>query len=87
MLSWLRQWFGEDDAVHSTRMTPPEVIAVAKEAAKGEPLHERLQHAKVREQSGTLIWYVSSDGKGATLIVTVDDATGEVLETALRGVR
>jgi len=87
----LHRWFGTRQDTKSPKAQPrlneEEVLAIARDVASEYPGCESLSMATFEEQSGTLIWSVSSLTIGSSLHVSIDDTTGQVLEIKRLGVR
>jgi acetylglutamate kinase len=81
----LNRWFGRSHT--STRLSQEQAVQIARQAAAGQLNCELLGLATVEEQNGKRIWAVSSATIGSSLLVRIDDESGDVLEVKRQGVR
>ncbi len=73
-----------------TRLSEEEAIEIAAAYADSEgfqQFHLPLYPSDVRVIEGRLVWLMRSPTKGRWMIVSIDDATGEVLGHKVHGVR
>lgn len=73
-----------------TRLSEEEAIEIAAAYADSEgfqQFHLPLYPSDVRKIDGRLVWLMRSPTKGRWVIVSIDDATGEVLGHEVHGVR
>jgi uncharacterized membrane protein YkoI len=70
-----------------SRLSSDEAIAIARRAVAGDPVAEDLALAKFELRSGKAVWVVSSATVGSMLEISIDDATGQVLEQKYIGMR
>jgi len=82
-----RRWFGCAQRKPPTRLSADDAVAIARTAAAGEPLCDQLAMTLVQERPGGTVWIVGSAGVGYSLEVTIDDASGRVLEIKHGGLR
>jgi uncharacterized membrane protein YkoI len=87
MFAFFRRFLGESEKPVHSRLSREEAVAIARRAAANDPMSQDLSMAMVREQSGKVVWIVCSAAIGRTLEVTVDDASGDVLDVRRVGVR
>ncbi len=85
-MSRLRQWLAGDRPA-APRLTAQQAVDLARAAAASHALAHTLRLATLRTDAGRLVWDVGSDGIGRTLLVTLADATGEVLSIRELGLR
>lgn len=83
----LARWLGKGAPTIPTRLSSDEAIAIARRAAADDPQCEYLTIASVERRSGNAIWIVSPAVVGRHLVISIDDATGEVLEKKHVGIR
>ena len=70
-----------------TRLSRDAVLAIARSATANDPLAEELALVTLEQRAGRAIWIVASATVGTSLHVSIDDASGEVLEKQYLGVR
>jgi hypothetical protein len=87
MFHLLNRWFGKNNLSAKPRLEKNKVITLAREAASEYPNSEELSIVTIEERSGALIWIVSSATVGRMLQVSVDDASGEIVDIKQVGVR
>jgi hypothetical protein len=87
VFEFLKLWLGRSRPQVATRLTEREALAIAREAAAGDPLCEQLAMTLVEERAEGLVWIVGSAGVGFWLQVTIDDTSGRVLEIKHGGLR
>jgi hypothetical protein len=87
MLDFIARWFGKRKHPAQSRLSSDEALAIARRAAAGDPLLEYLSLVKIEQRSGNATWIVSSATVGRMLQVSIDDASGNVLEMKHIGMR
>lgn len=87
MFQLLNRWLSKKNKSAETRLSKDEVLAIARKAASEYPSGEDLNIVTLEQNAGVSIWIVSSATVGHTLVVWVDDASGDVLEIKQLGVR
>lgn len=87
MLGTLHRWLVGPRNGRPTRLSRDQALAIARRAAASDPLASRLGAAILEERSGRRLWSVRSATVGLVLVVTIDDATGAVVEMERFGVR
>lgn len=88
MLARLRAWWRRGGRPE-TRLTPEQARAIANAAMTGEWswYAGKMGIASVEERDGRVLWRIGSATRGSGVIVTVEDATGVVLDRQGWGVR
>jgi hypothetical protein len=71
----------------STRLDAAQALALARQAAAAEPDVDLLTLATLKEGAERPTWIVSAAAVGSTLVVSVDDETGQVVALKRYGVR
>jgi len=87
VLDFLARFLGKSPKPIPTRLSSDEAIAIARRAAADDPQCEDLTIASVEQKSGKAIWIVSPAVVGRHLVISIDDATGQVLEKQHFGTR
>ncbi|HEU5134303.1 MAG TPA: hypothetical protein VFU13_04085 [Steroidobacteraceae bacterium] len=87
LFDFLARLLGKGPQPPHTRLSRDEAIAIARRAAADDPQSAQLTIAEVRLQSGNAIWSVSAAEVGRHLVISIDDATGAVLEKKHVGLR
>lgn len=84
-------WFlGLKYRAPETRLSDEEAIEIAAAYAESENFSRfdsELYPFEVREVDGRLVWLMRTPTKGRWVIVSIDDATGEVLGHKVHGIR
>jgi len=83
----LARWLGKSPPPIPTRLSSDEAIAIARRAAADDPECDQLTIASVERRSGNAVWVVSPAVVGRHLVISIDDATGNVLEKKHVGLR
>lgn len=73
--------------MHRRNLSTDQALAIARAATADDSLSEHLYLVREEKRSGATVWVVSSVTIGRMLEVSVDDATGQVLEVRHMGVR
>jgi len=81
----LAMWFKKDQP--RTRLDEARVLEIARTAAAGQPHSELLTIVTLGEHAQKPTWFVSTATVGSSLVVTVDDGSGEVVEMKRYGIR
>ena len=72
---------GTPPPVIPTRLTSTDAVALAKQAASDHWLRNSLNVATAgRREDGAVVWTVETGGVGSFLRITIDDASGAVLD-------
>jgi len=87
VFDFLARLLGKGPQPTPTRLSSDEAIAIARRAAADDPQGDLLTIAHAEQRSGNTIWIVSPAVMGRHLVVSIDDATGEVLEKKHVGTR
>jgi hypothetical protein len=87
MFRWLRRGGGSSGKAPPTRLSREEAVLIARRAAAAESLSESLSMVDLQDRSGGAVWVVRSATVGLVLEVSVDDASGGVLEIRHLGKR
>ena len=87
VFDFLARWLGKGPQPIPTRLSSDEAIAIARRAAADDPQRENLTMTRVERRSGKATWIVSASVVGRHLVISIDDATGEVLEKTHLGTR
>jgi hypothetical protein len=87
MIEIIRRLFSRRTHRSATRLSQQDVLAIAATAATDALLADLMTITSVEQRDGRLIWHIGSATVGSGLTVTVDDATGEVIERKTWGVR
>jgi hypothetical protein len=87
MFDWFRKKPRDRAPDPQTRLTRQEALEIAVRAAAGNTLVEYLTLVSSELRAGSPVWIVSSVTRGLQLVVTIDDASGEVLGVETIGVR
>jgi uncharacterized membrane protein YkoI len=87
MFKLIERLFGHKPTNIRTRLTADQALAIARSATADDSLSRHLGPVKLEDRLGAPIWIVSSATIGRMLEVSIDDATGKVLEVRHSGVR
>jgi uncharacterized membrane protein YkoI len=87
MFKLISRWLSGRSSNPQTRLTADQALAIARSATPNDALSRHLGLTTVKERSGSVVWIVSSATVGQMLEVSIDDATGEVLDVRHVGVR
>jgi hypothetical protein len=92
MLKRVLWWLGigetaPSDNVLQTQLTPVEVTSIARAAAIDAPWRDELGTPWAAKQNGSIVWHISTMTIGSSVMITVDDATGQVLDIQIQGRR
>jgi uncharacterized membrane protein YkoI len=87
MFKLIERLFGHKPTNIRTRLSADQALAIARSATADDSLSRHLGPVKLEDRSGTPVWIVSSATVGQMLEVSIDDATGKVLEAHHVGVR
>ena len=88
MIGILRRLFARGKRRPATRLTEEEVRAIADAAVADLAfLKDLMTMIRVDEREGRVLWHVGSATRGSGWTVTVDDATGQVIDRQKWGVR
>lgn len=88
-MRFLTRWFWRSPPQPNTRLTEEEVRAIAHDAAAAAAYEspEAMICTTLQKEQDRTIWRVSSATIGSGLLVSIDDATGEVIDVRRRGIR
>ena len=84
MRGWPGRLFG-GSARQAPRLGGEEAERIARAAAVGLPMADRLVAGGVERVGGRLVWRFHTGTRGSWLAVEVDDATGEATVHEMRG--
>jgi uncharacterized membrane protein YkoI len=87
MFKLISRWFSGKAANIQTRLSAEQALAIARSATSNDALSRHLGPTMVEQRSGAVVWIVSSATVGQVLEVSIDDATGEVVDVRHVGVR
>jgi hypothetical protein len=87
MIEAIRRLFGRKAQRPVTRLSEQEVRAIAKAAVAEGFFKDLMTITSVEQRDGRVLWHVGSATRGSGLWVTVNDATGEVVEQKKWGIR
>jgi hypothetical protein len=87
VIAFISRWLKSGKIHRQTRLSNDEALIIARNAAPYDPLSADLGVTTVENRSGHLTWLVSSATVGLALEVTIDDASGNVLEVRRTGIR
>jgi hypothetical protein len=87
VFDFLARLLGKGPRPLPTRLSSDQAIAIARSAAADDPDRDLLTITTVERRSGKAIWIVSPASMGRRLVISIDDATGEVLDKQHLGVR
>lgn len=87
MFKFISRWLSGKTANIQTRLSADEALAIARSATSGDSMSQHLARTTVEERSGSVVWIVSSATVGSMIEVSIDDATGKVLDVQRIGVR
>lgn len=87
MFKFISRWLSGKASNIQTRLSADQALAIARKATSSDALSRHLGPTTVEERSGSVVWLVSSATVGGMLEVSIDDATGEVLDVRHVGVR
>jgi hypothetical protein len=71
----------------NTRLDEAQALEIARQAAAGEPDRDLLTIVALSDTSEKPTWIVSAAAVGNTLVVSIDDHSGQVVEMKRHGLR
>jgi len=87
MLGFLRRLIGRQRFGPHSLLSAKQACEIAERAVTGTYYAGKMTFSKLENRDGKLIWLISSVTKGSGVIVTVDDATGELMHNERWGIR
>lgn len=87
MLSFLRRLFGRGQPILKSALSVQQACGIAEKVVSGTHCAGMMNLSKLENRDGKLIWLISSVTVGSGAIVTIDDATGAVMQSERWGVR
>jgi hypothetical protein len=87
MIRAIGRLFASGSRPPATRLSEAEARAIARAAVPDGFFKDRMTITKVESRDGRLLWHIESATRGSGLRVTIEDATGQVIEQKKWGVR
>lgn len=87
MLNFLRRLFGQGQPIPKSVLSVQQACDIAEKMVSGTHCAGTMNLSKLENRDGKLIWLVSSVTVGSGAMVTIDDATGAVMQSERWGIR
>jgi len=87
MLRFIRRMIGLREPKPKSVLSAQQACEIAEKVVAGGRYAGKMNLSKLETRDGKLIWLISSVTKGSGWLVTIDDATGAVIQSERWGIR